>query len=694
MAGGLFLGAVLGVAVTKLSDVIIDVLKKPSQFSSELTKIRETITRIKPIFDEIEKLTKVLDRPKHENDMFIAQMEGAEALILKCKRVKWNLYKRYTYGLELDALNKSMVEFFRFDVQLVMVRDQKVIMSMMKGDSSRSSCRIPSLKGSVIGFEDRVRNLKEMVLKDSVGDECSVVVVSAPGGCGKTTLVTMLCHDPEIKEKFGGDIYFATISETPNLKIVIKNLLERKEADFINDDDAINQWGSFLGENGSEVLLVLDDVWPDSITNLSDSIINRFKFNLKGYKILATSRTTFTEFNTYQLQPLNEQDATKLFNYSAFSECVNKYIPYDLVDKLVKCCKKHPLALSVIGGLLKGKPLVSWRIMLKKLSDEQQSVLDLHQPIEHCLARSLDVFQEESVIKQCYMDLGLFPEDQKISATMLMDIWVHLYNHDEHGFATIERLLELSYRNLATLLPIRIDSPMIANYCEEKAVIQHDLMRMLAIRLCSQEPIELRKRLIINANGQDLPQLPHTINATILSITTDERFSLKWNDIRAPEVEVFVLNFMSKVYHLPQFMQTMKKLKGSNHNKLRFAYRRIWESDEFGSLRLASCSNLKELPESMRNMQKLRVMDLSDCLHLKKLPWEIGELSSLRMIHMRGCTGLHELPLSFNDLGSLEVVCDEEIAVLWRDFKDVKVQLVEEDRIATLSKIIQRDVHV
>ncbi|CAI9304453.1 unnamed protein product [Lactuca saligna] len=715
--------------------------------------------------------------------MFIAQMEGAEALILKCKRVKWNLYKRYTYALKLDALNKSMLEFFRFDVQLVMVRDQKVIMSMMKGDSSRSSCRIPSLKGSVIGFEDRVRKLKEMVLKDSVGDECSFVVVSAPGGCGKTTLVTMLCHDPEIKENFGGNIYFATISDTPNLKIVIKNLLERKEADFIHDDDAINQWGSFLRENGSEVLLVLDDVWPDSITNLSDSIINRFKFNLKGYKILATSRTTFTEFNTYQLKLLNEQDATTLFNYSAFSEHVNKYIPNDLVDKLVKCCKKHPLALSVIGGLLKGKPLVSWCIMLNKLSDGQQSVLDLHQSIEHCLARSLDVFEEESVIKQCYMDLGLFPEDEKISATMLMDIWVHLYNHDEHGFATIKRLLELSYRNLATLLPIRIDSPMIANYCEEKAVIQHDLMRMLAIRLSNQEPIEHRKRLIINANGQDLPQLPHTINATILSITTDERFSLKWDDIRAPEVEVFILNFMSKVYHLPQFIQSMKKLKVliitnygynfsdlqnfplpqslsylttirlehvsissistsilglKNLQKMSVIMCKIGDSfNEYITNKLTttlseididSCDdlitfpsmlcntinlrkliitnchelssltegfrNLKELPESMRNMHKLRVIDLSDCLHLNKLPWEIGELSSLGMIHMRGCTGLHELPLSFNDLGSLEVVCDEEIAMLWRDFKDVEVQLVEEDRIATLSKIILRDVHV
>ena len=56
-----------------------------------------------------------------------------------------------------------MLEFFWFDVQLVMVRDQKVIMSIMKEDSSRSSGRILSLKGFVIGFEHRVRKLKEMV---------------------------------------------------------------------------------------------------------------------------------------------------------------------------------------------------------------------------------------------------------------------------------------------------------------------------------------------------------------------------------------------------------------------------------------------------------------------------------------------------------------------------------------------------
>ncbi|GKG58491.1 probable disease resistance protein, partial [Tanacetum coccineum] len=53
---------------------------------------------------------------------------------------------------------------------------------------------VPLPDGFVIGFDDQVKELKKMVLKDSVIADCSVVVVSAGGGCGKTTLVTMLCR--------------------------------------------------------------------------------------------------------------------------------------------------------------------------------------------------------------------------------------------------------------------------------------------------------------------------------------------------------------------------------------------------------------------------------------------------------------------------------------------------------------------
>ena len=50
--------------------------------------------------------------------------------------------------------------------------------------------------------------------------------------------------------------------------------------------------------------------------------------------------------------------------------------------------------------------------------------------------------------------------------------------------------------------------------------MQHDMLRALAILLSTKEPIELRERLIINPGEPDLPQIPETVNARLLSIST------------------------------------------------------------------------------------------------------------------------------------------------------------------------------
>lgn len=78
-----------------------------------------------------------------------------------------------------------------------------------------------------------------------------------------------------------------------------------------------------MGQNKSAILLVLDDVW-------SDSIIMKLKFKSPKYKILVTSRYVFEQFNTYQLPSLNKQDATALLHPSGFSDD----IPEEVVDKV------------------------------------------------------------------------------------------------------------------------------------------------------------------------------------------------------------------------------------------------------------------------------------------------------------------------------------------------------------------------
>ncbi|KAF5807970.1 putative powdery mildew resistance protein, RPW8 [Helianthus annuus] len=450
--GELFGGALLGDAVSKVSTAIIAAIKKTWHFKAQLNEMKECIESMTPIFADMEKLNKELDRRKEETDGFVNLLQQAENLVQKCSHIKLNLWERYSHASKLDALNKSLHTYVQIYLQLQMARDVKEALvvvkdpnrGLQKGSSSGWWSSVPLLKGDVIGFDDRVTDLKDMMFKDSRGDDCSIVVVSAAGGSGKTTFVTLFCHDPYIKGRFGKNIYFVTISRVYDKKVIIKNLLG-EVPDNTSDDAAIQQWGSFLAENESEVLLVLDDVWHGNV-------ITDFKFKSPRYKILVTSRITFKQFKTYKLASLDTQDAIHLFCQSASPEQSN--IPDELVKKLVKCCKFHPLALTVIGGMLKGTHPARWEVMWKKLSGNN-SLLDSDQSILECLEKSLYLFDKEPELKQCYLDLGLFPEDQKIAATALMDIWAHLYKHDDEGSATMDILDRLSSINLATLSPKR-----------------------------------------------------------------------------------------------------------------------------------------------------------------------------------------------------------------------------------------------
>ncbi len=53
------------------------------------------------------------------------------------------------------------------------------------------------------------------------------------------------------------------------------------------------------------------------------------------------------------------------------------------------------------------------------------------------------------------MELGLFPEDQRIPVAALIDMWSELHELDEDGIHTIAILHEIAIRNLANLVVTR-----------------------------------------------------------------------------------------------------------------------------------------------------------------------------------------------------------------------------------------------
>ena len=71
------------------------------------------------------------------------------------------------------------------------------------------------------------------------------------------------------------------------------------------------------------------------------------------------------------------------------------------------------------------------------------------------LQKSLEFPDDKVNIKNCFVDLGSFPEDQRIPAAALIDMWAELCELDEDGIHAIAILEELTNRNLARLVMAR-----------------------------------------------------------------------------------------------------------------------------------------------------------------------------------------------------------------------------------------------
>nr|XP_043615223.1 probable disease resistance protein At5g66900 isoform X2 [Erigeron canadensis] len=683
-----------------LQNAVISQLKITFKFRTLLNRLLNTLRNIDSNF--YGRLTKVVNRPENETKMFIFYVEYGKQVVMECSRIKcWNVYKKFVHANNLIRLDNELLWFFQIDVStsasmrsLIEIyalgekMDQVLSLVQKRAGGFSGSSSVPGVPDVVIGLDFHLQEVKRALLRD----DNQVLTVSAPGGCGKTTLAKMLCHDNEIKGIFGEKIYFVTVSRTTSLKTIVQKLfayhLNVQQREFQTDEEAKNQLEIMLRQVGSKILLVLDDVWSES-----ESLIQDLKFPIPGYKILVTSRLAF---------PYNG----KFIN-----------VPDDLVSKMVKCCKGFPLALTVIGASLRGQSMLKWRSTLKKWS-EGQSIFDSSSRLLLSLQSSVDELEYMPIARDCFLDLGSFPEDEKIAASALVDMWVELYNLDEEGMFTIEYLLELSSRNLLSLVPTRKDASELEGYCNEHYVTQHDLLRELAIHLSSRDPIAQRKRLLIEIHGNDIPtwwieQTQQPIAIRLLSITTDESFSSSWYDLEAPRVEALILNLRSQKYALPHFIRGMNQLKVLNISscgiypselqelplisylpnlrRMRFEHVSLSPSIqsmfqlknlhklsfimcEIGNalesvnvdslpmlpnlvdLEIDRCYNLKEVPAGLCSLDHLEKLSITNCHELDALPKGLGSLSNLEILKLHSCTRLARLPSSIGSLHNLALL--------------------------------------
>ncbi|XP_020091625.1 putative disease resistance protein At5g47280 [Ananas comosus] len=540
----------------------------------------------------------------------------------------------------------------------------------------------------MIGAGARVGNerVKEVLMG---GAGWGAVGICGIGGSGKTTLAREICRDPQIRHYFNNRIFFETVSQSPNLESLKLKLWEQISGNIVvGAYNQIPEWQFKLGpvERGP-ILVVLDDVW--SLSELEELI-----FKLPGCKTLVISRFKFPTVirYTYEMEMLGEDEALSLFCHAAFEEqSIPPTADKKLVKQVVAKCKGLPLALKVIGASLRGEPPKIWASAKNRLS-RGQTISDTHEnKLLDRMATSIERLSGKA--RECFLDLGSFPEDKKIPLDVLINIWMEIHDiDDEDAFAI---LLELSNKNLLTLVKDAQNrgGDIYSSY-SELSVTQHDVLRDLALHINNREALNVRKRLIMARREEALPRdwernKDQQFEAQIVSIHTGEMKESDWFQMHFPKAEVLILSFSSSMYFLPPFIDTMPNLKALvliNYGTSSTELGNLWAFTTLNNLRslwfekirlpplprttiplqnlrkisLVLCETNSGLNESKVDLSvtfpKLSDLTIDHCIDLKELPSSICEVRSLNSISISNCHDLYELPSELGKLESLEIL--------------------------------------
>ncbi|KAK2660405.1 hypothetical protein Ddye_006938 [Dipteronia dyeriana] len=691
-----------GEIAVELLKALISISRKSLLCKPSADQLKTTIDELLPIIREIKYSGVELpaSRQFQLDRLSDTLKEGLEL----CQKVlalgRWNMYKNLMLSRKMEKLTKKVSMFLNGPLQAHVLADvhhmrfetaerfdrlEHRLGSMKIGTGSGGGWMEEAVKrvemeeeewkegrfGNLIGMGISLgkKKVKEMIIDR---DDLGVVGISGIGGSGKTTLASEICRDSQVLSYFNSQILFLTVSQSPNVE-----QLKTQIWGFISGCDGIRPYGR-------RVLVVLDDVW-------SLSALEQLICRVPGCKTLVVSRFGFPTVvlnATYKVELLSEKESMLLFCHSAFGKStIPPAANENLVKQIVNECKGLPLALKVIGASLRDQPELYWRSAQKRLA-RGEPICESHESnLVDRMAISINYLPEK--VRECFLDLGSFPEDKKIPLEVLINVWVEIQDIDEEEAFAI--LVELAERNLVTLVKDPRAGDMYSSYYEV-SVTQHDVLRDLALHLSNRGNINGRRRLLMPKMEIELPKdwernVDQPFNAQIVSIHIGEMREMDWFRMEFPKAEVLILNFSSKEFFLPPFIENMPKLRAliainystSNATLQNFSVcsnltnlRSLW-------LERVSISRLPELTVPMKKLRKISLvlcninnsldqptMDLSQmfpclleltidhCDDLIRLPPSLCKMQSLKCLGITNCHGLHELPADIGKLRSLQ----------------------------------------
>ncbi|KAL2553136.1 Disease resistance protein RPP13 [Forsythia ovata] len=278
---------------------------------------------------------------------------------------------------------------------------------------------------NVVGFEDEAEIITNLLTKGS--EELEVISIVGMAGLGKTTLAKMIYRDPKIEYEFYSRAWVYVSQEYSRkevLLIILRQLIKPTTSMCdMNDVELADELRKVL-EKG-KYLIVMDDVWTNEAW---DDFKNAFPSNKKNSRILLTSRIDTVAMHAnpniepHNLRFLTSDESLTLLQMKALG---SKEFPDELREhglRIVKKCKGLPLAIVMIGGILRAKGMEShwWEKVAQRFiqQNEGMSLEDIAEEyLEDLINRNLVMVKDRrsnGKVKTCQVHdmLHLFCKNQ------------------------------------------------------------------------------------------------------------------------------------------------------------------------------------------------------------------------------------------------------------------------------------------
>ncbi|GKU90534.1 hypothetical protein SLEP1_g4519 [Rubroshorea leprosula] len=454
-----------------------------------------------------------------------------------------------------------------------------------------------------------------------------VIPIVGMGGLGKTTLARLIYNDKKLKGRFDLKAWVC-VSDEFDVTQITRTILEHVTGEEPRNSDFGVLQEKLKGKLfGRKFFLVLDDVWNKEYGQW-DVLKRPFMSGAPGSKIIVTTRNKDVgtmmrgDDGVYKLELLQDDTCLPLFTQHALGkENFDAHLHLqDVGKKLVERCKRLPLALKTLGGVLRGE--------LRR--DEWENVLnsDIWSSSEDrggiFPALRLSYNHLPSHLKRCFAYCALFPQDYEFKEKELVLLWMAegLLQQQSRGKKQIEE--EIGHQYFEELF---LRSLFQQSSKDESRFVMHDLINDLAVDVAGKIYCNLER-----STGDEKLEKARHLSFTPHQYELSERFTV-----------------LDKLKHLRTFLP----LKA--HNSFYLSKRILHDFlPTLNRLRVLSLRRywISELPESFQNLKHIRYIDLS-CTNIKCIPESVDSFLFLQTLLLCGCRALSQLPMTIGNLVDL-----------------------------------------